>query len=233
MELYAFARDLPPMKELNRLERALFLQQFKVDPTVEGRVEAVTPAKTIDKAIGVDEMATYMMSAEELADTDWRTVEHVDMSLSAYIPVKELYEPQNGLLGLNRTYLVLGKTLEDATSEMWSRYACDCSWIKRAERRICDFDVLPSNLRFMDATKRYDDEYWIDNTGQQVTIHTWPVGKALEVTLLARVVAPGAYQAEPAFVQARQHYGQLNTHLFGFSEAQVIEVKADETDSAA
>lgn len=234
MELYAFARDLPPMKELNRLERALFLQHFKVDPTVEGRVEAVTPVKTIDKAIDVDEMVTYMMSAEELADTDWRTVEHVDMSLSAYIPVKELYEPQNGLLGLNRTYLVLGKTLEDATVGDVVQVRLRLQLDKNAPKGgYVISDVLPSNLRFMDATKRYDDEYWIDNTGQQVTIHTWPVGKALEVTVLARVVAPGTYQAEPAFVQARQHYGQLNTDLFGFSEAQVIEVKADETDSPA
>jgi|GEM_PF-2724141 len=234
MELYAYARDLPPMKELNRLERALFLQNFEVDPSVEGRIEAITPEKTIERTIGVDEMATFMMSAEELANTDWRTVEHVEMSLAAHIPVRELYNPQDGILGLQRNYLLLGKSLEEAAVGDVVQVRLRLQLDKNApEGGYVISDVLPSNLRFMDATKRYDDQYWLDNNGQQVTIYTWPVGKSLEVTVLARIVAPGTYQAEPAFVQARQHYGRLNTDLFGFSEAQEFEVRANETDSSA
>jgi hypothetical protein len=233
MELYTYAKQLPPINELNRLERALFLQEFKVDPTIEGRVEAVTPNKSIDRTIGAADSATYLMSAEELAKTDWRVVEHVDMSLSAKIPVKELYDPKDGVLGLERSYDPVEKTLEEVgvgdVIQVRLRLQLDDNALKGG---YVISDVLPSNLRFMDATKRSGEQFWISENGQQITIHTWPKGKAMEVIVLARVIAPGTYQAEPAFVQARECYGQLNTTLFGFSESQVIEVKLDETDSS-
>ena len=234
IELYNYAKQLPPINELNQLERALFLQEYKVDPMVEGRIEAVTPNKSIDRTIGVADFVTYLMSAEELAATDWRVVEHVDMSLSAHIPVKELYNPEDGVLGLKRSYEPAGKALEDVgvgdVIQVRLRLQLDENAPKGG---YVISDVLPSNLRFMDATKRSDEEFWISENEQQITIYTWPKGKAIELTVLARVVAPGIYQAEPAFVQAREAFGQLNTNLFGFSESQVIEVKLDETDSVS
>lgn len=233
-DLYRYAKSKPPMNELNRLERVLFLQQFHVDPSIEGRVEAVTPDKTIDRILDVETFATYLMSAEELAKTNWRAVENVEMSLSAWIPVKELYQAEEGVLGLERQYISLGKPMEELEPgdviEVRLRLQLDRSAPKGG---YVISDVLPSNLRFMNATKRHGEHYWLENSGQQVTIHTWPEGKTQEVIVKARVIAPGTYQAEPAFVQARETYGQLNTNLFGFSEAQVIEVNVDEEVSAA
>ncbi|BES66203.1 hypothetical protein SANA_26420 [Gottschalkiaceae bacterium SANA] len=234
IELYNYAKQLPPINELNQLERALFLQEFKVDPTMKGRIEAVTPNQSIDRTIGVADFVTYLMSAEELAATDWRLVDHVDMSLSAHIPVKELYNSEDGVLGLKRSYEPAGKTLEDLgvgdVIQVRLRLQLDENAPKGG---YVISDVLPSNLRFMDATKRSGEEFWISENGQQMTIHTWPKGKSIELTVLARVVAPGTYQAEPAFVQAQEAFGQLNTNLFGFSESQVIEVKLDEADSVS
>ena len=234
IELYTYAKRLPPMSELNRLERALYLQEIEVDPSIEGKVEAVTPNKTIDTTIGVTESVTYLMSAEELASTDWRVVEHVDMSLSAHIPVKELYNPEDGVLGLERSYDPVGKTMEEVGVGDVVQVRLRLQLNEDAPKGgYVISDVLPSNLRFMDATKRHGEEFWVSENGQQITIHTWPLGKAIEVIVLARVIAPGTYQAEPAFVQARECYGQLDTTLFGFSESQVIEVKWDETNSSA
>lgn len=230
VELYRYMKNRPPLNELNNLERALFLMEIPVDVSVQGQVKAILPDRTIDQTIGVEDAVRTLISAEDLAKAEWRTVENVEMTLSAYVPVGQLFDPEKGLLGLQRQYLPADKTLEQLQvgDEVQVHFALQLDRNAPKGGYVIT-DALPSNLRYMEKTKRSGDEYWISHNGQQVTIYTWPKGKALGVTVLARVVAPGEYVAEPAFVQARQGYGDLNTSLFGFSEAQTLVVNEDET----
>lgn len=226
--LFNYVKDNSTKDILTNLEELMFVSYSLPNSLMTGKFSYELDGQKKDITLDKAQRFKLVLTFDKLSRIRFYNVQgEITVASSFMGPVKDILDNKNKLVSLTREYSVDDKRKNRFSQSDLIKVTLVPKFEKAAPEGCYDItDVLPSGLRYVNATDR-DSDSWrsYDVSGQKVSFSIYYPGNngnysmPKKITYYARAVSEGSFNADTAMIK------HSDSDAAGFTNKAVITIK--------